>query len=246
MNKKNQKGKKKNFWKILSENRGLTAVIAALAVALVVGIVVLVSMNTGKKKPPKAPSISVGEDFYHVAPEGQDIKNAITLKNATNAKEIIRKEGAFSSGEDLLPYEKGWCIFDEDGWVRRYRDENGEIHDLPKEEWFEDIMNGGDPLQIIGGLEMHFVLYKNGENAERCYQYYVLTDKSDMEFLLSALNRCGYQNVKQESNLVASVELDQKQIIEEMQLYQAEEETVTPDISVEKYVMYLQERYGMK
>ena len=55
---------KKTFWKKLTKNRGLTAMIAALAVALVVGIVVLISMKTdGKVVAPRGPHIQIAGEI---------------------------------------------------------------------------------------------------------------------------------------------------------------------------------------
>lgn len=240
---------KKTFWKKLTQNRGLTAMIAALAVALVVGIVVLISMKTdGKVVAPRGPHIQISSDFYHVAPEGLDLNNAISVKNETTAKDYLRQHGGYSADMEPKPYDKGWYIFDDNGIARQYRDENGKIHDLPKEEQVEhiDVVMNGAPLQIIGDVKMHFVVYKSGENVARCFQYFILTDKTDMEFLQAALNRCGISNVKQVSNLVVEVDLDTKQIMDTMGHSNEPGLIVDVNMSLTNYLKNLEEQYGVK
>ncbi len=238
----------KALWKKISSKRGLTAIIAALAVALVVAIVVLVVMKANEKKPPEGPHIKISEDFYHEPPEGMDLEDAVSLINKETAKEVIALEGGYTGNEPPVPYDKGWYVFDEDGVARRYRDDSGEVHDLPEADWYEDITRG-DPLEMAGDVSIHFVVYQDGENVACCYQYYVLTDKADMEVLLSALNRMGY-TAEKSSDTVAMVELSAEKISEEISALEevpADADPVdTPVVTMEVYLKYLADRYGAK
>lgn len=237
--------------KWFSTRQGLTAIVAALAVMLVIAVVVLIVVSNDKKEEPKGPHIKISEDFDHEAPEGMNLDDAITLVNEDTAKDVVRREGVYSSDAEPVAYDKGWYVFDEDGYARKYRDMDGNVHALPENEWYTDPMRG-DPLELLGSVSIQFVVYPDGDNVACCYHYYVLTDPADMDIMLSAMNRMGFggDKVTKMSDTVIEVLLDQEAVQEEFTV-QVEDVTADPaadvaEVTVDEYLKYLEERYGAK
>ena len=236
---------KKSFWKKLLENRGLTATVAALAVVLVVVLIVVLVQSGKKDSAPKGPSVQISADFQHEIPKEFDENDYITMKNETTAtvKDYLRVNGGYSA--DIPPkfYEKGWYIFDDDGIARKYRDLEGNIHNLPKEEQIEhtDVVLQGAPLLIVGDVKMHYLIYKDAQDLPAaCYLYFTLSDKNDMEYLLNALVRCGMENPKQVSDTVAEVVWDATKIANLLQ-----KDALEASTDVTAFMGYLGQTFGV-
>lgn len=228
-------------WKKFAANRGLSVIITALAVVLVAAIVVAIVIKVDKNRH-KGPGVEISEDFYHETPEGLEENAVVELKNS-NAKDYLCKEGGYSENAEPKPYEKGWYIFDRFGVARRYRDEKGEIHDLPLDEQVEHVdvlMGDGIPLQVFGNVKTHVLVYKNKEatEAEACYMYFVLDDETDMFCLLDALQACGFLEVQQVSDTVAEIVMDNEGIAVLLNDYSMEN-------TLDNFLKYLREVYGV-
>ena len=232
-----------NIWQKFAANRGLSAVIAALAVVLVAAIVVAIVVKVELKNRPKGPGVQITQDFYHETPEGLDVKNLVQLKSE-DAKEYLCRAGAYSPTAEPKPYEKGWYIFDNNGIARKYRDDEGKIHDLPLSEQVEHVdvtMGAGIPLQIFGDVKIQCLVYKNAEGTQpkAYYLYFTLSDKTDMECLLWALKSCGFAEIQQVSDTVAEIAMDEYDIADEMYaLYE--------EYNLETLLKYLELQYNVK
>ena len=214
----------RNLWQSVLRHKKRTALVAATVVVVIVGVVLGIVWGSKAAKENAPATVQISADFTHEVPEGFATDDIITLRNDT-AKEFLRKYGGFTNDE-LIPYEKGWYIFDEDGVARRYRDPDGNIKALPVAD-YKDAATVGTPLYIVGDVKMHFLVYCGESRAEWCYQYFVLSDKSDMEFLLAAMNSCGLSDYVQVSDTVVEIKWDATMISDAVDSTGMEEDTIT-------------------
>ena len=227
-----------NIVKKCSENRGLSAVIAALAVVLVVAIVVAVVIKVDKKYGKKGPGVQISEEFYHETPKGFEVENAVQFVDS-DAKDYLCDGTGYSLTTQPVAHENGWMVFDSDGWARRYRDEEGELHDLPKDEWQEMIYQPA-PLPLLGGVETSVVVYKDAEvdKVEAVYLYFIVSDASDLTCLFEVLKGQGYTEVSQAADTVVEITMNSDDITQLM-------ETNGMENTMANYQRYLEQVMGV-
>ena len=235
---------KKGFWQKLFSDKKRTIIIASVsAVVLIAGIVLGVVLWGNGAKNKNAEKVKITDDFSHVVPKGFSADDIITMKNEETAKDYLCHAGGYA-GIEPEPYDKGWYIYDEDAIARRYKDESGEIHALPIAEYRDATLTGA-PLQILGSVKMHFIVYRGEDVAEACYMYFVLNVPAEMDFLEQALDACGLPEHERVSDTVVEVVMDRLQIREALETGLTAEEAEKVD-TLTNFLTWLGKTYEVK
>lgn len=234
---------KKGFWQKLFSNKKRTIIIASVTVVVLIAGVVLGIVLGGGAKNKNAEKVKITDDFSHVVPKGFSADDIITMKNEETAKDFLCRTGGYA-GVEPEPYDKGWYIYDEDAIARRYKDEDGKIHALPVAD-YRDATLTGVPLQILGSVKMHFIVYRGEEVAEACYMYFILNVPAEMDFLEQALDACGLPEHKKVSDTVVEIVMDRDLIQETLEAGLLVEEAEKAD-TLTNFLTWLGKFYEVK